>query len=70
MFAKDHKIIIYRDYQQVGLLEYTQVEGGNIEPLQLIFEKSSSKLILLASINKKMLHTFEVDVVNQAMKDL
>jgi hypothetical protein len=66
VFAKGNKVIIYKDYQQVGgSLEYvTENSFEGVRPLQMIYERTSQKLILLALTEASVMTTFTVDVIN------
>ena len=70
VFAKDYKVIIYRDYQQMGSLEYTTDDAQlpDIRPLALVFDRSSHHLYLLARM-KNSLKTFTIDVTKLEMKE-
>ena len=41
VFAKDYKIITYRDYQQVGVQEFANYTNQLFKPLGLIFDRPS-----------------------------
>lgn len=65
VFAKDSKVIIYKDYQQVGVVEYS---NGNVKPIELLFDRASQSLILLAEVEGKY-QSFLVDVLKQELSE-
>lgn len=69
VFAKDYKVVIYKGYQQVGVLEYATQTGGSrqIKPLQLLFERELQTLVLLAQTGEGTIRTYTIDVINQVM---
>ena len=67
VFAKNYKVITYKDYQQVGVQEYSNYTQQMFKPLGLIFDRPSQELILLAQIDEDNLRSFTVDVITQEM---
>ena len=64
VFAKDYKIITFRDYQQVGVQEYSNYTNQIFKPLGLIFDRPTQELILLAQIDADNLRSFTVNVLS------
>jgi hypothetical protein len=64
VFAKNNKVIIYKDYQQVGVLEYS---SKNMRPLSLIFDRATQQLVLLTEIDGKQFQSFFIDAIKQEM---
>ena len=71
VFAKgDQKILIYKDYQQVGEIRYDSIgKYQTIRPLQMIYDRASQQLILLAQTDESVMQTFTVDVASQELKE-
>eukprot|EP00347_Sterkiella_histriomuscorum_P017346 403349738 len=71
VFAKDYQVIIYRDYQQMGTLEYTQEQSStlpDIKPLSMLYDRQHHELVLLANMGSNKLQSFVIDVNKQDMQ--
>ena len=72
VFAKDYRVILYKDYQQIGSLDYHQNDQvlGDIKPLQIIYDRESHELVMLAEVlNGDRLTTFSIDFKNLVLSE-